>query len=190
MRPQNKFYTLLAVLLVGILAWLYFYYLPTLEKINQYKATLLTYNTKINSASKASTKIEEIEQLLEDMKSELTRLEQKIVDKSQLENFAKLMESEARKYNMTIINVSPVVNYYFKISEINPTGTYISRLPFEMNLITDFMSFAKFLDNLDNLPIYIHLEGVEMDVSHDEPTKLSIHLMSSVYVKTGKEDES
>ncbi len=186
MRPQNKFYIIILSLLAGIFLWLYFYYLPTLSVINQHKAKLLTFNTKINSASMASTKIEEIEKLLEKMKAELTMLEQKIVDKSQLEDFAKLMESEAKKYRMTIINVSPIVNYYFSISENNPSGTYIARLPFEMNLIANFMSFAKFLDNLDNLPFYIHLEGIKMEESTDEPGVLNIQLLSSVYIKTGK----
>jgi len=190
MNAQKKFYIILVVLLSGVFLWLYFFYLPTLSLINESKTKLLTYNTKIKSASDASSNITEIEQSLERLKSELIDLEQKIVDKSQLENFAKLMESEARKYQLTIINVSPIVNYYFKIGEINPSGTYISRLPFEMNLTANFMSFSKFLNNLENLPFYIHLEGINMEVSSEIPGELNIHLLSSVYVKTGKQDGS
>lgn len=185
MTEQKKFYILFSGLLLAVFAWFYFYYLPTLDVINQSRAKLLTYGTKISSASDASENIENIEKSLENLKNELDYLEKKIVDKSKLENFAKLMESEAKKYKLTVINVSPVVNYYFKIGEINPSGTYIARLPFEMNLTAKFMSFSKFLKNLDKLPFYIHPEGFEIEVSKEIPGDLDIRLLSSVYVKTG-----
>ena len=79
-----------------------------------------------------------------------------------------------------------IVNYYFKISEVNPSGTYIARLPFEMNLTANFMSFSKFLENMEKLPFYIHPEGFQMNISKDSPGDLDIRLLSSVYVKTGK----
>jgi Tfp pilus assembly protein PilO len=186
MTEQKKFYLLLTGLLLAVFLWFYFYYIPTLDLINQNKARLLTYGTKISSASDASENIENINKTLEDLKSELSYLEKKIVDKSKLENFAKLMESEAKKYKLSVINVSPVVNYYFKIGDINPSGTYIARLPFEMNLTANFMSFSKFLSNLDKLPFYIHPEGFSIEVSKEFPGDLDIRLLSSVYVKTGK----
>jgi len=185
MTAQKKFITILITVIVGVFLWLYFFYLPTLSVINKNKTTLLTYNTKIKSASDASSSLDEVKLSLEKLKNELIVLEQKIVDKSQLENFAKLLETEAQKYKLTVINVSPIVNYYFRISEENPTGTYISRLPFEMNCTSDFMSFSRFLDNLENLPFYIHPEGIHIEVSPTSPGQLDIRLLSSVYVKTG-----
>ena len=186
MTEQKKFYLLLSGLLLAVFLWFYFYYIPTLDVINESKAKLLTYDTKISSAADASENLENIQKTVEDLRKELDYLEKKIVDKSKLENFAKLMESEAKKYKLTIINVSPVVNYYFKIGDINPTGTYIARLPFEMNLTANFMSFSKFLSNLDKLPFYIHPEGFSIEVSKETPGDLDIRLLSSVYVKTGK----
>ena len=186
MTEQKKFYLLLTGLLLSVFLWFYFYYIPTLDVINESKAKLLTYGTKISSASDASDNLENIQKTLEDLKSELDYLEKKIVDKSKLENFAKLMESEAWKYKLSIINVSPVVNYYFKIGDINPSGTYIARLPFEMNLTANFMSFSKFLSNLDKLPFYIHPEGFSIEASKKVPGELDIRLLSSVYVKTGR----
>lgn len=185
MTAQNKFYITLICMIVGVAVWLYFYYLPTLQVINDSKTKLLTYNTKISSASKASNNLEEIESSLNRLKSELANLEKKIVDKSQLESFAKLMYSEAQKYKLTIINVSPIVNYYFKLVDQESDENYVTRLPFEMNLTGDFLSFTKFLDNLENLPFYIHLEGMNIEISKEDPDKLEIHLLSSVFVKTG-----
>ena len=98
MNAQKKFYIILAVFLAVVSVWLYYYYLPTLEVINDNKTKLLTFNTKIKSASDASNNIQKMEKTIVKLKTELTNLEQKIVDKAQLENFAKLMESEAQKY--------------------------------------------------------------------------------------------
>jgi Tfp pilus assembly protein PilO len=185
MTEQKKFYLLLGGLLLAVFLWFYFYYMPTLDSINQNKTKLLTYGTKIRSASDAGENLESLEKSLEKLSSELDYLEKKIVDKSKLENFAKLMESEAKKYKLKVINVSPVVNYYFKIGDVDPSGTYIARLPFEMNLTADFMSFSKYLENLDKLPFYIHPEGFSIKTAKDSPGDLDIRLLSSVYVKTG-----
>ena len=188
MTEQKKFYLLLSGLLLAIFSWFYFYYMPTLDVINQNKAKLLTYGTKISSAADAGENLASMQKSLEKLSSELDYLEKKIVDKSKLENFAKLMESEAKKYKLKVINVSPVVNYYFKIGDVDPAGTYIARLPFEMSLTANFMSFSKFFENLENLPFYIHPEGFQISVSKDKdtPGDLDIRLLSSVYVKTGK----
>lgn len=185
MTEQKKFYFLLSGLLLAVFLWFYFYYVPTLDIINQNKTKLLTYGTKIKSASDAGENLESIRKSLKKLTSELDFLEKKIVDKSKLENFAKLMESGAKKYKLKVINVSPVVNYYFKIGEVDQSGKYIARLPFEMNLTASFMAFTKYLENLEKLPFYIHPEGFQMTVSKDFPGDLDIRLLSSVYVKTG-----
>ncbi len=178
MTEQKKFYLLISGLLLAVFLWFYFFYVPTLDSMNQNKTKLLTYGTKIRSASDAGDNLENMQKSLDKLSAELDYLEKKIVDKSKLENFAKLMESEAKKYKLKVINVSPVVNYYFKIGDVDPAGTYIARLPFEMSLTSSFMSFSKFLENMEKLPFYIHPEGFQMNISKDSPGDLDIRLLS------------
>lgn len=185
MTAQKKFYIVASIFLVLVAAWVMFYYLPILEDISDNKIKSGSYNTKITSASKAQVNIEEAQKSFKLVEDEIAGLEKKLVDKKQLEKIANILKSHATKYNVSVINISPIVTYYFKITESDEKNSgVLTRLPFEMNLSATFLNFGKFLSDIQHLPFYIHPEGVKIEVSKNSLTLLDINFKASIYVKS------
>ena len=87
-----------------------------------------------------------------------------------------------QRYDIKVLNISPQVSDFFKLNKDKKIE--FSKLPIEINIETKYLNFGKFLDNIYNLPKYIHPEAISMNRVNPKDNSLIITFTVSVFVQT------
>lgn len=182
MNAKISFYITTAIIVLIIGAWAYFFYLPYINVISEQKEKINKIKSQIKRSAKVSQDLDETKNRLSAFQNQVEDQKRRIITQSDLDNVAAMFSQEMERYDIKIINISPLVSHFLKINK--NTKTEYSKLPIEVDIESKYLKFGHFLDNIYNLPIYIHPEAISISPITPKDNLLAIKLTISVYVKS------
>jgi hypothetical protein len=94
-----------------------------------------------------------------------------------------MLEEGMQKYDIKIRMVSPVLSS--SKNAIQSSQNIFHKLFIEITLNSKFMNFAKFLENLDEFPLFINPKGIMITHNETSDGYLTINLFAEILFKPG-----
>jgi len=183
MKEKRKFVYFSFLILLLLLGWLYFYFLPIQTEIVKMESDDKLLNAKIKSATQFKEKIPMLKNQVVKLKEDIQRTESKILDESSLVNLVTMLEEGMQKYNIKIRTVSPVLSS--SKNDVQPASNTFQKLFVEITLNSRFMNFAKFLENLDEFSLFLNPKGIMITHNETSDDYLTINLFAEILFKPG-----
>ncbi|MDH7499520.1 MAG: type 4a pilus biogenesis protein PilO, partial [candidate division NC10 bacterium] len=112
------------------------------------------------------------------------RLDEKILSRR---NFTRILEQLAestREYNIRIVSMKPMEE-----ERPNPDAPY-QPLPIEMDIRCRYLDLGRYLEDLGNRPLLLHVESLQIRADEKESPTLAVHLVLTAYAWRGRERKS
>jgi len=184
-EKKGFFYTLIIVLSLFI-SWTAFFFVPKFVEWRAMNNETDRYRLKIAGADKTEVKIKGLEKELERLGIDAGRMRKKLFPYAQKNDIATIIQKQFDTYNIRVVNISPVLQSFLSVNK-DTSDTAFKRLPTEIELVADFMDFAHLLENVHELPFYIHPDQLYMKKSGSDSHRLAVNFKASLFISTKEE---
>ena len=171
-------------LILIVMGWLYFYYLPVQLEIVKMESEIKLYKAKIQLSAQFKEKIPSLYKQVTILNREIAGMENRILNASSIDSLVLLLNRESSKYKIRIKSVSPVLSSK-KNADTAISNSEYQKLFIEVIAEAEFLNFAQFLEYLDDLPFFMNPKGIKIihrDISGDI---LKINLLAEILFKPG-----
>lgn len=186
MNERKKFIYTLGIILSVFCLWIGFFIFPKFTGWQALNKDMDLYQIKIASRRALILNNDRIEKNLNRLNQQVTDMRKRLIPYSDKNAIADIIRNTFREYNITVLNVSPVLSSYLSVNNReHETGVTFKRLPIETELSANFMDFAQLLRNTDKLPFYLVPDQLLISKSELNNGKLYINFKVSVFISTG-----
>ncbi len=151
MNAKNLFYIMLVFFSLGILSGILFYYNPSLDKLAEVKKELSLNTDRFNTASHANRDIANVKMKYEEGVQSLKKIERRFIYRRELGDITAKLQKHARKFNLDLIDFTPIFRVYFADTSSSP----VKRLPFTLTVSGSYLDIGQFIESWPDMEFFI-----------------------------------
>jgi len=151
MLTRNIFIGLLSFCIVALITFYLFIYTPQEQEKTDINSELQATLNKFNKAKFAMTELNKIQAELVNQEEELNRFNSRFIARSQLTRITIKIRNFTAKYNLKLVDFTPLFNIYFADTSRAP----IRALPFSVTVEGKFLDIGKYLENWERQDFFM-----------------------------------
>ncbi|MBM3252927.1 MAG: hypothetical protein FJZ16_01580 [Candidatus Omnitrophica bacterium] len=155
------------ILTISVL-YLNFLIRPKLTKLMELNARETNLKLNIVNMEKELNILDEYKEKLNSLKTESQDLKKRLSDSKELPNLISEFSKIARDLDVKLISIKPLTKPS-QIQEDNKMKKPYVSLPIEIEATSGFHQMGTFINELENLDIFIKLIGLDIEESEDSP---------------------
>ena len=183
LKSREKILVVLAVIVIGILAFDRFYYTPQSRKIQRLKAEVRAADLKLNESLLVAKGVETLETEVLRQEGELKRLSERTLKGEEFRTFLKHLAKESDSLQMKVISLTP---HEEKLP--SPEGkkefsaSQYRRVIVQMVVHSTYNKLAAYLKGMDELPFLINVDNLQVEKNEEVQPLLKVTMGLSMYI--------
>ena len=183
LKSREKILIVLAVIVIGILAFDRFYYTPQSRKIQRLKAEVRAADLKLNESLLVAKGVETLETEVLRQEGELKRLSERTLKGEEFRTFLKHLAKESDSLQMKVISLTP---HEEKLP--SPEGkkefsaSQYRRVIVQMVVHSTYNKLAAYLKGMDELPFLINVDNLQVEKNEEVQPLLKVTVGLSMYI--------
>jgi Tfp pilus assembly protein PilO len=183
-KKQQKLLMMMGIIIIGIIVFIIFMYLPLRRKWGSLQNELNNMEVEIGKIKSSVAEEKSLEDSIVVMRNELAAIYKKFPDKEEIT--LRELSSLATKLGIEIVAMKPQKKNIVKElagEKINIKGCVVQDMPITMYLRTDYKTLGEFFKSLKtDFPVFVKIGGVKMVRIGDKmPGLLDISLDLDTY---------
>jgi len=184
MLNRTIFFGLLFLSVLLSSAFYFVLYSPKAEEQLKIKDQLKATMQKFNKAKMALSDLNNAEKILEKQKSELDRINGRIIESDQLSKITIKIRNFTHDYNLKLIDFTPIFEQYFADTTNNP----IKALPFSVTVKGKFLDLGRYLENWENRDFFMIPDEIFVKELNPSTNELEAKITGSLYAWAREQD--
>jgi len=183
LKSREKTLIVLAVIVIGILAFDRFYYTPQSRKIQRLKAEVKAADLKLNEFLLVAKGVETLETEVLRQEGELKRLSERTLRGQEFRTFLRHLAKESDSLQMKVISLTP---HEEKLP--SPEGkkefsaSQYRRVIVQMVVHSTYNKLAAYLKGMDELPFLINVDNLQVEKNEEVQPLLKVTVGLSMYI--------
>ena len=177
---QEKSFIVLGVILIALILFFFFGFLPKNKKLNELRKDLESVQTKLEKARKEVTTLPAIYQEIEEAKSSFSSLNKKLPDTVNVPEIVDQLSRELNKLDVKLISLTPNIK---EKTEEEETG----RMDIEIVACFTYIALANYLESVSKLPLLFKVQDLKIEKDEKIAPYLMVHLIMSSYFLSADE---
>ena len=183
LKSREKILIVLAVIVIGILAFDRFYYTPQSRKIQRLKAEVKAADLKLNESLLVAKGIETLEAEVHRLEGELKRLSERTLRGQEFRTFLRHLAKESDSLQMKVISLTP---HEEKLP--SPEGkkefsaSQYRRVIVQMVVHSTYNKLAAYLKGIEELPFLINVDNLQVEKNEEVQPLLKVTMGLSMYI--------
>ena len=183
LKSREKILIVLAVIVIGILAFDRFYYTPQSRKIQGLKAEVKATDLKLNESLMVGKGVETLEAEVLRQGEELKRLSERTLRGEEFRTFLKHLARESDPLQMKVISLTPQEE---KLpppegKRETPVSQY-RKVSVQMVLHSTYPKLGTYLKGIEELPFLIHVDNLQVEKNEEFHPLLKVTLGLNMYI--------
>jgi|SRR4030043_845815 len=183
LKSREKILIVLAVIVIGILAFDRFYYTPQSRKIQRLKAEVRAADLKLNESLLVAKGVETLETEVLRQEGELKRLSERTLKGEEFRTFLKHLAKESDSLQMKVISLTP---HEEKLP--SPEGkkefsaSQYRRVIVQMVVHSTYNKLGTYLKGIEELPFLINVDNLQVEKNEEVQPLLKVTMGLSMYI--------
>jgi Tfp pilus assembly protein PilO len=183
LKSREKILIVLAIIVIGILAFDRFYYTPQSRKIQRLKAEVKAADLKLNEFLLVAKGVETLETEVLRQEGELKRLSERTLRGQEFRTFLRHLAKESDSLQMKVISLTP---HEEKLP--SPEGkkdfsaSQYRRVIVQMVVHSTYNKLAAYLKGMDELPFLINVDNLQVEKNEEVQPLLKVTMGLSMYM--------
>jgi len=183
LKSREKILIVLAVIVIGILAFDRFYYTPQSRKIQRLKAEVRAADLKLNESLLVAKGVETLETEVLRQEGELKRLSERTLRGQEFRTFLKHLAKESDSLQMKVISLAP---HEEKLP--SPEGkkefsaSQYRRVIVQMVVHSTYNKLGTYLKGIEELPFLINVDNLQVEKNEEVQPLLKVTMGLSMYI--------
>jgi Tfp pilus assembly protein PilO len=183
LKSREKILIVLAVIVIGILAFDRFYYTPQSRKIQRLKAEVKTADLKLNEFLLAAKGVETLETEVLRQEGELKRLSERTLKGEEFRTFLKHLAKESDPLQMKVISLIPQEEKLpLPEGKKETSASQYRRVSVQMVLHSTYTKLGGYLKGVEELPFLIHVDNLQVEKNEEVHPLLRVTMGLSMYI--------
>ena len=177
MITRNIFIGLLSFCLAALIAFYLFIYIPQEQEKTDINSELQATLKKFDKARFAMTELNKIQAELVNQEEELNRFNARFIDRSQLTRITIKIRNFTQKYNLKLVDFTPLFNIYFADTSRAP----IKALPFSVTVEGKFLDIGRYLENWERQDFFMIPDEIFVNELSSRTNVLKANITGRLY---------
>jgi Tfp pilus assembly protein PilO len=183
LKSREKILIVLAVIVIGILAFDRFYYTPQSRKIQRLKAEVMAADLRLNESLMVGKGVETLETEVLRQEGELKKLSERTLKGEEFRTFLKHLAKESDSLQMKVISLTPQEEKLPPPEGKKETSaSQYRRVSVQMVLHSTYPKLGTYLKGIEELPFLIHVDNLQVEKSEEVHPLLKVTLGLSMYI--------
>jgi len=176
---QERFF-LAAAAILSLLGWV-FLCSPKWQEASRLKRELAIITQRTEGAGGTIEAAERLKKELEIAQMKVRHLDEKILSRRNLTRILEQLADSTREHHIRIVSMKPMEE-----EKSNPDSLY-RPLPIEMEIRCRYLDLGRYLEDLREGPLLLHVQSLQIRADEKEPPTLAVHLVLTAYTWRGRE---
>jgi Tfp pilus assembly protein PilO len=183
LKSREKILIVLAIIVIGILAFDRFYYTPQSRKIQRLKAEVKAADLKLNEFLMVAKGVETLETEVLRQEGELKRLRERTLKGEEFRTFLKHLAKESDPLQMKVISLIPQEEKLpFPEGKKETSASQYRRVSVQMVLHSTYTKLGGYLKGVEELPFLIHFDNLQVEKNEEVHPLLRVTMGLSMYM--------
>ena len=183
---KNKIIIISALMVVMIITWFVVIYMPDSKNIGKMKDRLAVLEEKERQGI-SERKVHILENHIESLNKKLKSNLDRIYPQQQLVDLGGHVEKIGKQYHLRLVSIFPE---YSSLSQLHEGGQEFNELHVTIEFAGLFHRVAEFLDNIDEFPFVIRVNGVTLEKKIEKQSELKITLQGVIVLRKERAHDS
>jgi Tfp pilus assembly protein PilO len=182
-KSREKILIVLAIVVIGILAFDRFYYTPQSRKIQRLKTEVKEADLKLNEFLLVAKGVETLETEVLRQEGELKRLSERTLKGEEFRTFLKHLARESDSLQMKVISLTPQEERLPppEGKKETPASQY-RKVSVQMVLHSTYTKLGGYLKGIEELPFLINVDNLQIEKNEEVQPLLKVTLGLSMYI--------
>lgn len=174
----------IGLLIICVLAWVLFFYLPIDKEIKGLNSDIVSLEQRIAQIGTIERNKSQIERKILDLENDLNRLFESVVDEKSFQETLDYIEQLTALHNLDVdfLNPSPVDQFNVNPADIKKYfDKSLHSYPVDIFLNGKFIETGKFLEDLATSREPVHIQTIHLLTDTQLPEKLHIEIKLLAY---------
>jgi Tfp pilus assembly protein PilO len=183
LKSREKILIVLAVIVIGILAFDRFYYTPQSHKIQRLKAEVKAADLKLNEFLLVAKGVEALETEVIRQEGELKKLSERTLKGEEFRTFLKHLAKESDSLQMKVISLIPQEEKLpLPEGKKETSASKYRRVSVQMVLHSTYTKLGTYLKGIEELPFLINVDSIQIEKNEEVQPLLKVTVGLSMYI--------
>jgi Tfp pilus assembly protein PilO len=183
LKSREKILIVLAIIVIGILAFDRFYYTPQSRKIQRLKTEVKEADLKLNEFLLVAKGVETLETEVLRQERELKRLSERTLKGEEFRTFLKHLAKESDPLQMKVISLIPQEEKLpLPEGKKETSASQYRKVSVQMVLHSTYTKLGTYLKGIEELPFLIHVDNLQVEKNEEVHPLLKVTMGLSMYI--------
>jgi len=184
MLSRNIFIGLLLFCIVALIGFYLFIYAPQEQEKIDINSELQATLKKFNKAKLAMSELQKVQAELIHQEEELNHFNARFIDKNQLKSITINIRNFTQKYNLKLLDFTPLFSTYFADTSTAPIKT----LPFTVTVQGKFFDIGRYLENWERQDFFMIPDEIFVKEISSRTNVLEANITGRLYAWSNNQD--